>query len=189
MGMHLRVLCEAWILMAPQPQTMGVILNTSFVGVSMLEVFSVKITLCSVSSSAPPKMMSKCSQRVGAEFSVSLQAAGTMRWSMGWGYITHLPAPGTAGTARGLPEGMWALLALCWGHHCPFPTPDPLVVTAHQTARCCLACISLQLPAVALGPGCPQGMHSIRQTALSTAGGQPAPGTGTGALSVGRGRC
>lgn len=102
---------------------------------------------------------------------------------------SHLPAPGTAGTARGLPEGMWALLALCWGRHCPFPTPNSLVVTARQTARCCLACISLQLPAVVLGPGCPQGMHSIRQTALSAAGGQPVPGTGTGALSVGRGRC
>lgn len=25
MGLHLRVLCEAWIVLAPQPQTMGVI--------------------------------------------------------------------------------------------------------------------------------------------------------------------
>lgn len=91
--MHLRVLCEAWILLAPQPQTMGVILNTGLVDVSVLEVFSVKTTLCSVSSSAPPKMMSKCSPRVGAEFSVSLQAAGNMRWSMGWGCITHTFQP------------------------------------------------------------------------------------------------
>lgn len=89
----MRVLCEAWILLAPRPQTMGVILNTGLVDVSVLEVFSVKTTLCSVSSSAPPKMMSKCSPRVGAEFSVSLQAAGTMRWSMGWGCITHTFQP------------------------------------------------------------------------------------------------
>lgn len=101
----------------------------------------------------------------------------------------YLPAPGTAGAARGLPEGTGSPFALCWGHQCPFPEPAPLVVTACQTALCCLACISVQLPAVALGPGCAQGTHSIRQQALSAAGGQPVPGTGTGALSVGRGRC
>lgn len=93
MELHLRVLCEAWIILAPQPQTMGVIQYTGLLDVSVLEVFSFKITLCSVSSSAPPKMMSKCSPRVGAEFSASLQAVGTMRQSMGWGYITHTFQP------------------------------------------------------------------------------------------------
>lgn len=133
MELHLRVLCEAWIVLAPQPLTMGVIGYAGLLDGSVLEVFSVEITLCSVSSSAPPKMMSKWSPggRGGAKFSVSLQGVGTMRRSMEWGYLTHTFQPlALLVLPKCLPEGTLALLGLCWGHHCPFPNPNPLVVTA-----------------------------------------------------------
>ena len=152
------------------------------------KVFPAEISLCSVSSSAPPKTMSKCSLRAGAESSRSLQAAGARRWRAG------------VGVSHSYPPALWR----CW--HCkgparrlflrcagvttaPSPTLTPTLITACQTALRCLAHISVQLPAVASGPGCPRGMHGIRQPSPSTAGGQPVPGTGTGELSVGTGRC
>lgn len=127
MELHLRVLCEAWIVLAPQPLTMGVTGYTGLLDGSVLEVFSVEITLCSVSSSAPPKMMSKCIPRGGAKFSVSLQGVGTMRWSMGWGYITHTFQPlavlvlqGACQKAHGL---FWDSAGATTA---PFPTRTPL---------------------------------------------------------------
>lgn len=90
-------------------------------------MFSVKITLCSVSSSAPPKRMSKCSPRVGAELSVSLQAAGTMRWSTGWGYITHIFQPLALPVLQGACQKAHGLFLHCAGATtAPFPTRTPL---------------------------------------------------------------
>lgn len=128
MGLHLRVLCEAWIVLAPQPQTMGVIQNAGLVDVPVLEVFSVEITLCSVSSSAPPKMMSKCSPRVGAEFSVSVQAVGTMRWSTGWGYyMTHTFQPLALLVLQGACQKTRGLFWHCAeATSAPFPALTPL---------------------------------------------------------------
>lgn len=148
MGLHLMVLCEAWIVLAPQPQTTGVIRNTGLVDVSVLEVFSVEITLCSASSSAPPKMMSKCSPRVGAEFSVSLQAVGTMRWSTGWGYITHTFQPLALLVLQGACQKACGLFWHCAGATtAPFPTLTPLWsqhVRLHTAALPAFLCSCLQ---------------------------------------------
>lgn len=125
---------------------MGIIQNAGLVDVSVLEVFSV--TLCSVLTSAPPKMMSKCSPRVGAEFSVSLQAVGTMRWSMRWGYITHIFQPlallvlqETCQKARGL---FWYRAGATTA---PFPTLTPLRsqhARLHSAASPAFLCSCLQ---------------------------------------------
>lgn len=129
MELHLRVLCEAWIVLAPQPLTMGVIGYAGLLDGSVLEVFSVEITLCSVSSSAPPKMMSKCSPggRGGAKFSVSLQGVGTMRRSMEWGYLTHTFQPLALLVLQGAcQKAHWLFWDSAGATTAPFPTLTPL---------------------------------------------------------------
>lgn len=105
------------------------------------KLFPAEISLCSVSSSAPPRMMSKCGPRAGTESGRSLQAAGATRRRAGVGVTRTFQPPALLVLQRPCERAHGLLFALCWGHRCSFPDPNPALVTACQTALHCLPAV------------------------------------------------